>query len=79
MTRRFKPITLDGVSHMIDDPQGDWVRWCDCREVEGELARVREGMPSRETIESLEIDAGPFGYRDLISWLRRLADAGGEA
>jgi hypothetical protein len=83
MTRRFKSLVLDGVSHMIDDPQGDWVRWCDCRDVEGELSRLREGMPSMELLNEFDrslrfrIVSSENHLECVFKWLRRLA-AGGE-
>ena len=71
MTRRFKSLVLDGVSHMIDDPAGDWVRWCDCREV----------IRLRSELEQLDVDrltlAAECGdlRKELAEMTNRFADA----
>ena len=92
MTRRYRSVVLDGVSHMIDDPAGDWVRWCDCRDMEGELARFREGMPTAEELHGIRMNGPGWAVDKLTAWIMRAteckaqsytyevkADAGGEA
>ena len=85
MTRRFRPITIDGVSHMIDDPNGDWVRWCDCRDVERELARLRDWMPEAFRIDSfcnlVDLLIHDNHYHNdhpcVLDWLRSIAKESG--
>jgi hypothetical protein len=74
MTRRFKSLVLEGVSHMIDDPQGDWVRWCDCRDVERELSRLREGMPKAEDLHGIRMNGPGCAVDKLTAWIMRATE-----
>jgi len=88
MTRRYRSVVLDGVSHMIDDPAGDWVRWCDCRDMEGELARFREGMPELSVLKCASETLSQWSLKNIdhdcgwcatvtSNWLRSIAKESG--